>query len=71
MVPPRAHERRLFRRIAREQIGDSRILTTPAILMLAVKTGVIAVEELRGSKEQLERNRFRVPPEAFGGLVSE
>ena len=64
-------ERRLFRRLARERIGDSRILTTPAILVRAVETGVITVEELRGAKEELERNRFRVPPEAFGGLVSE
>lgn len=64
-------ERRLFRGLARERIGDHRILTTPAILVLAVKTGVISVEELRGAKEELERNRFRVPPGAFGGLVSE
>ena len=63
-------ERRLFRTIALERIGEDRILTTPAILVLAVKTGVITVEELRESKEELERNRFRAPLEAFGGLVS-
>lgn len=63
-------ERRLFRTIALGRIGEDRILTTPAILVLAVKAGVIAVEELRESKEELERNRFRAPLEAFEGLVS-
>ena len=64
-------ERRLFRRIARERIGDSRILTTPGILVVAVKAGVISVDELRGAKEELERNRFRVRPGTFGELLSE
>lgn len=64
-------ERRLFRRIARERIGDSRILTTPGILVLAEEAGVITIEELRGAREVLERNRFRVLPEAWGELVSE
>ena len=63
-------ERRLFRTIARERIGEGRILTTPAILVSAVKAGVTAVEELREAKEELERNRFRAPLEAFDGLVS-
>ena len=63
-------ERRVFRRIARERIGDSRILTTPGILVEAVSGGVISVEDLRGVTEELERNRFRVPPGAFEGLPS-
>ena len=64
-------ERRLFRRIARERIGDSRILTTPGILVLAAETGVITVEELRDAKKVLERNRFRVPSGAWGDIRSE
>ena len=63
-------ERRAFRRIARGRIGDSRILTTPGILVLAVRGGVISVEDLRGVAEELERNRFRVPVGAFDGLLS-
>lgn len=58
-------------RIARERIGDSRILTTPGILVLAAETGVITVEELRDAKKVLERNRFRVPRGAWGELLSE
>ncbi len=63
-------ERRAFRRIARGRIGDSRILTTPGILVLAVRGGVISVADLRGVAEELERNRFRVPVGAFEGLLS-
>ena len=64
-------ERRVFRRIACERIGESRILTTPSILSLAVKTGVIGVGELRDVKTKLERNRFRMLPGTFGDLISE
>jgi len=61
-------ERRVFRRVARARIGDARILTTPGILVLAVGGGVISVEELRGAREELERNRFTVLSAAYGGL---
>ena len=61
----------MFRRIACERIGASRILTTPSILALAVRGGVIRVGELRDAKTKLERNRFRMPPGTFDGLVSE
>lgn len=64
-------ERRVFRRIACERIGESRILTTPSILALAVRGGVIRVGELRDAKTKLERNRFRMPPGTFDDLVSE
>lgn len=64
-------ERRVFRRVARVRIGDARILTTPGILVLAVGGGVISVEELRGAREELERNRFTVPSAAYGGLLEE
>ena len=64
-------ERRVFRRIAFERIGDSRILTTPSILASAVKTGVISVGELRDAKAKLERNRFRMPAGTFDDLLAE
>jgi predicted nucleic acid-binding protein len=64
-------ERGVFRRIACERIGESRILTTPSILSRAVKTGVISVGELRDAKTKLERNRFRMRPGAFDDLFSE
>ena len=64
-------ERRVFRRIACERIGESRILTTPSLLSLAVKKGVISVGELRDANTKLERNRFRMPPGTFKELFSE
>lgn len=64
-------ERGVFRRIACERIGESRILTTPSILSRAVKTGVISVGELRHAKAKLERNRFRMRPGTFDDLFSE
>ena len=63
-------ERRLFRRIACERIGESRILTTPAILSRAVKPEVMSVGELRDAKAKLERNRFRIPSGTFDDLFS-
>ena len=63
-------ERRVFRRFARERIGDSRILTTPGILVEAVSGGVISIQDLQAVTDELERNRFRVPPGAFEGLLS-
>ena len=64
-------ERRVFRRIACERIGEARVLTTPSILSLAVKTGVIRVGELRDAKTKLERNRFRMPAGALDDVFSE
>jgi len=58
-------EKRVFRAIARERIGHSRILTTPSILSLAVNTGAISVGGLRDATTKLERNRFRMPPGTF------
>ncbi len=63
-------ERGVFRRIACERIGESRILTTPSILSRAVKTGVISVGELRHAKAKLERNRFRMRQGTFDDLFS-
>ncbi len=63
-------ERGVFRRIACERIGESRILTTPSILSWAVKTGMIRVGELRDATAKLERNRFRMRPGTFDDLFS-
>ena len=63
-------ERGVFRRIACERIGKSRILTTPSILSRAVETGVISLGELRDAKAKLERNRFRMPLGTLDDLFS-
>ena len=57
-----SYERGVFRRIACERIGESRVLTTPSILSRAVKTGAINLGELRDAKGKLDGNRFRMPP---------
>ena len=58
----------MFRRIACERIGESRILTTPSILSRAVKTGVINLGEPREAKAKLEGDRFRMRLGTFDDL---
>ena len=61
-------ERGLFLRIARERIGENRILTTPEILLRAIRAGIITVEQADEAKACLEKNRFRMKFDSFADL---
>ncbi len=61
-------ERGLFLRIARERIGEHRILTTPEILLRTIKAGIITVEQADEAKAYLEKHRFRMKFDSFAGL---
>ncbi|MXW63517.1 MAG: hypothetical protein F4Y00_01905 [Bacteroidetes bacterium SB0662_bin_6] len=61
-------ERGLFLRIARERIGEHRILTTPEILLRAIRAGIITVEQADEAKAYLEKNRFRMKFDSFADL---
>lgn len=61
-------ERGLFLRIARERIGEHRILTTPEILLRAIRAGIITVEEADEAKACLEKHRFRMKFDSFADL---
>jgi predicted nucleic acid-binding protein len=53
-------ERRGFLRHARERLGEGRILNTPGILLLAIRQGLISVEEADEIKGILEKHRFKM-----------
>ncbi len=59
-------ERRGFPNRARQLLGDGRVLTTPALLVLAIREGQLSVAEADRVKAQLETARFKMPFESFG-----
>lgn len=62
-------EKRAFLREARRCLGDGRILNTPGILLLAIRRGLLSVEEADEAKHGLERHRFRMVFESFRDLL--
>ena len=58
-------ERRSVRRIAVDRIGTGRILTTPGILLRAIRSNILGVAEADELKVVLERNRFRMTFDSF------
>ena len=62
-------ERGVFRRTAGEEIGQERILATPDILVLAIRSGLATVEEADGWKAILEANRFRMRFSSFREIL--
>lgn len=58
-------EKRVFRREALSRLGPGRIINTPGILLVAIRAGVLSIDEADRMKAELERHRFRMP---FGSL---
>lgn len=58
-------ERGRFLRLAEERIGRGRILTTPGLIVRAIRADLIAVQEADEMKATLERHRFRMPFGSF------
>ena len=63
-------ERRSVRRIAVDRIGTGRILTTPGILLRAIRSNTLGVAEADELKIVLERNRFRMTFDSFADHLS-
>ena len=63
-------ERRRVLRHAGERLGPGRILNTPGILVLAIRTGAISVEEADQYKAILEKKRFKMKFASFRDVVS-
>lgn len=53
-------EKRAFLREARHRLGPGRILNTPGLFVLAIRQGLVTVEEADRAKRQLEEHRFRM-----------
>lgn len=53
-------ERRVFRRHAEALLGSGRIVTTPGLMVLLIRAGLLTVEEADDAKAFLERRRFKM-----------
>lgn len=58
-------ERRRFRREVEVRIGMKRLVTTPGLIILAIRHGLVTVEEADAWKTLLELKRFKM---AFGSF---
>jgi predicted nucleic acid-binding protein len=62
-------ERKVFRREAVTRLGSGRIINTAGILVLAIRAGVICVEDADRMKAELEQHRFRMRFTSFRELL--
>jgi predicted nucleic acid-binding protein len=62
-------ERRRFRREVLASLGAGRLVTTAGLLVLAIRAGLISVEEAHEAKAVLERNRFRMGFKSFREVI--
>lgn len=58
-------ERRRFLRLAEERLGPGRILNTAGIFVLAIRAGLVSVEEADADKRVLETHRFKMRFSSF------
>ena len=63
-------EKKAFRREALARLGPGRILTTPGLYVLAIRAGVLSVEEADADKARLEACRFKMDFSSFRDQVS-
>ncbi|HSF39972.1 MAG TPA: hypothetical protein VLT87_09285 [Thermoanaerobaculia bacterium] len=63
-------EKRVFKREAEARLGPGRLLNTPGLLLLAIRRGILTVDEADGLKRDLEAGRFRMKFESFRELLS-
>ncbi len=61
-------EGRRTRRMIVEQLGATRLLTTPAIILRCIRAGMLTVEDADVIKAELERHRFRMAFKSFANL---
>lgn len=62
-------EKRVFRRKALELLGEDRLLTTPGIIVLCIRQGLLSVEQADKMKVILESKRFRMTFESFRDVL--
>lgn len=63
-------ERGRTRRVIAERLGERRLLTTPGILLEAIRGGLSTVAEADALKARLESHRMRMTFGSFGELLS-
>ena len=63
-------EKRSFRREALARLGPGRILTTPGLYVVAIRSGLVSVKEADADKATLEACKFKMDFSSFQDLVS-
>jgi predicted nucleic acid-binding protein len=63
-------EKRVFLREARKRLGEGRILTTPGIFVLAIRAGLLTIEEADAIKAHLETRRFKMNFSSFRSAIN-
>ena len=64
-------ERRRFRREVFARLGEGRLVTTAGLFVLAIRAGILTVEEADQMKAVLEQRRFRMTFASFRDVLSE
>jgi predicted nucleic acid-binding protein len=62
-------EKRTFRREALARLGADCLINTPGVLLLAIRAGLISIEEADAMKALLEQRRFRMKFASFRDLA--
>ena len=62
-------EKRRFQRETEKRIGKDRLLGTADLFVLAIRAGVLTVEEADEAKSLLEKRRFKMPFGSFRDLI--
>jgi predicted nucleic acid-binding protein len=62
-------EKRRFRREVLAALGGGRLVTTPGLFVLAIRSGALSVDEADQAKAILERHRFRMAFKSFRDVL--
>ena len=62
-------ERRRFLRLTLERLGPGRVLNTAGVFLLAIRAGVLTVEEADQDKRMLEEHRFKMRFSSFRDVL--
>jgi hypothetical protein len=63
--------KRKFRREAIARLGEGRLVNTAGLFVLAIRAGLLSIEEAEQAKAELERHRFRMAFRSFRDLIEE
>ena len=63
-------ERRVFFREAKARVGERRLLTTPGLLVLAIRAGLLTIAAADAAKAVLEQHRFAMRFASFADIVA-
>lgn len=62
-------ERRRFLRLAEDRLGAGCLLTTPGIFVLAIRAGLLTIEDADEDKRVLEEHRFKMRFSSFRDVL--